>query len=115
MKGRAAIREHYVNEIATAWAKTSYVIDAPVVAGDWAWRSGTWSCCEPPLSGKASGCVAPHRGGLALAQGHLESGRPRGARASVVRVTLAMVITLDMVERRLAHSREQVDTAGRGA
>ena len=52
MKGRAAIREHFANEIATAWAKTSFVSDANGVAGDWAWRSGTWTCCEPPLSGK---------------------------------------------------------------
>ena len=53
VNGRAAIREHFANEIATAWAKTSFVSDAPVVAGDWAWRSGTWTCeCEPPLSGK---------------------------------------------------------------
>ena len=51
VNGRAAIREHFANEIATAWAKTNFVSDAPVVAGDWAWRSGTWSCCEPPLSG----------------------------------------------------------------
>ena len=44
VKGRAAIREHYANEIATAWAKISFVSDATVVAGDWAWRSGTWTC-----------------------------------------------------------------------
>ena len=53
VKGRAAIREHYANEIATAWAKISVVSDANGVAGDWAWRSGTWRCCvAPPLSGK---------------------------------------------------------------
>ena len=52
VNGRAAIREHYANEIATAWAKISVVSDAPVVAGDWAWRSGTWSVSAPPLSGK---------------------------------------------------------------
>ena len=53
MNGRAAIREHYANEIATAWAKISFVSDTPVVAGDWAWRSGTWSVeTAPPVSGK---------------------------------------------------------------
>ena len=53
VKGRAAIREHYANEIATAWAKISFVNDAPVVAGDWAWRTGTWSAeTAPPVSGK---------------------------------------------------------------
>ena len=39
VNGRAAIREHYANEIATAWAKISVVSDANGVAGDWAWRS----------------------------------------------------------------------------
>jgi uncharacterized protein (TIGR02246 family) len=53
VKGRAAIREHYANEIATEWAKVSIVSDASGVADDWAWRSGTWTCCvAPPLSGK---------------------------------------------------------------
>ena len=53
VKGRAAIREHYVNEIATASAKTTSVSDANGVAGDWAWRSGTWSAeTAPPVSGK---------------------------------------------------------------
>ena len=53
VKGRAAIREQYANEIATAWAKISFVNDAPVVAGDWAWRTGTWrQDYEPPVSGK---------------------------------------------------------------
>ena len=53
MNGRAAIREHYANEIATAWAKISVVSDANGVAGDWAWRSGTWSVeTAPPVSGK---------------------------------------------------------------
>ena len=53
VKGRAAIREHYANEIATAWAKISIVSDANGVAGDWAWRSGTWSAeTAPPVSGK---------------------------------------------------------------
>ena len=53
VNGRAAIREHYANEIATAWAKISVVSDANGVAGDWAWRSGTWSVeTAPPVSGK---------------------------------------------------------------
>ena len=53
VNGRAAIREHYANEIATAWAKVSVASDANGVAGDWAWRSGTWSAeFAPPVSGK---------------------------------------------------------------
>jgi ketosteroid isomerase-like protein len=53
VKGRAAIREHYANEIATAWAKISVISDANGAAGDWAWRSGRWSVeTAPPVSGK---------------------------------------------------------------
>ena len=53
VNGRAAIREHYANEIATAWAKISVESDANGLAGDWAWRSGTWSVeTAPPVSGK---------------------------------------------------------------
>ena len=53
VNGRAAIREHYANEIATPWAMISVESDANGVAGDWAWRSGTWSVeTAPPVSGK---------------------------------------------------------------
>ncbi len=53
VKGRAAIREHYANEIATAWAKISVISDANGAAGDWAWRSGSWSVeTAPPVRGK---------------------------------------------------------------
>ena len=53
MNGRAAIREHYANEIATAWAKTSFVSDATGCRWRLGMALGNLECrIAPPVSGK---------------------------------------------------------------
>ena len=53
MSGRAAIRDYFTNEIATRWAKITVTSNSNGAAGDWAWRSGTWSVeTTPVVTGK---------------------------------------------------------------
>jgi len=42
VNGRAAIRDFWANDIATSNAAFAVTADASGVAGDWAWRSGSW-------------------------------------------------------------------------
>src|SRR5262245_20035563 len=42
VNGRSAIRDFWANDIATGNATFSITSDASGVAGDWAWRSGSW-------------------------------------------------------------------------
>ena len=43
VNGRTAIREFFANDIATRWTMISVQPLTTEVAGDWAWRAGTWS------------------------------------------------------------------------
>src|SRR5688572_24286500 len=52
VNGRAAIKDYWAKDIATQWAKISIKADSSAIAGDWAYRSGTWSTESPALSGK---------------------------------------------------------------
>ena len=77
VNGRAAIREHYANEIATAWAKISVVSDANGRRWRLGMALGNLECRNcASRERQVPGGVAPHRGGLALVQGHLEFGCP---------------------------------------
>lgn len=51
--GRAAIREYFAGDIANNWAQISVAHEESRVAGDWAWRAGTWSAAvTPAVTGK---------------------------------------------------------------
>ena len=51
--GRSGIREHYANDIANAWVQLTITTGESGTAGDWGWRSGTWSVAtEPVMTGK---------------------------------------------------------------
>ena len=53
VNGMSAIKEYWSNDVATNWAKLTLKAESSDLAGDWAWRSGTWSAeTSPPLSGK---------------------------------------------------------------
>jgi uncharacterized protein (TIGR02246 family) len=53
ISGRAAIREFFAADVASNWAPTTVAHEESVIAGDWAWRTGTWSAATtPPLTGK---------------------------------------------------------------
>jgi ketosteroid isomerase-like protein len=51
--GRPAIQDYWTNDINSAWGQTTVSAQSTEIAGDWAWRSGTWSATtSPPVSGK---------------------------------------------------------------
>ena len=53
VNGRSAINDYWANDVATNWSKLSLKVESTELAGDWAWRSGTWSTeTTPALSGK---------------------------------------------------------------
>ena len=53
VSGRAAIREYFASDIANNWVQTTVAHEESGVAGDWAWRTGTWSAATTPvLTGK---------------------------------------------------------------
>jgi len=54
VKGLTAINEFWANDVATNWSKLTLKVESSDLAGDWAWRSGTWMTAEttPALTGK---------------------------------------------------------------
>ena len=53
VNGRAAIRDYFTSDIANEWAQISVTSEESHVAGEWAWRTGSWSAAVTPvLTGK---------------------------------------------------------------
>ena len=51
--GRSGIRQHYADDIANAYVQLTISTGESATAGDWGWRSGTWSVAtEPVFTGK---------------------------------------------------------------
>jgi ketosteroid isomerase-like protein len=51
VNGRAAIKDFWANDIATSNSTFAITTDANGVAGDWAWRSGSWRATAADGSG----------------------------------------------------------------
>ena len=49
VSGKAAVREYFTGDIANNWAEITVNDDETHVAGDWAWRTGTWSAAVTPV------------------------------------------------------------------
>jgi len=53
VNGNSAIRDYWANDVSTQWAKLTIKADSSDLAGDWAWRAGTWSAeTSPAVTGK---------------------------------------------------------------
>jgi len=53
ISGNSDIRAHYADDIANHWMQLTINTGESGVAGDWGWRSGTWSVgATPDMTGK---------------------------------------------------------------